>query len=63
MGMNDWRKDEITEKQKSYIADMQEFSEYPLPVFNGTTKGEAADYINKYTKLAHESSWGIEHGY
>ena len=61
--MNDWRKDEITEKQKSYIAEMQEFSEYPLPAFTGTTKGEAADYINKYTKLAHESSWGIEHGY
>ena len=48
-----WRNDPITEKQKQYIAEMQEFSEFPLPPFTGTTKGEASDYINKYIKQAH----------
>lgn len=51
----DWRFDPITEKQKAYILEMQEFSELPLPFFRGRTKGEAADYINRYIKIAHES--------
>lgn len=50
-----WRFDPITEKQKAYIFEMQEFSELPLPFFRGKTKGEAADYINRYIKIAHES--------
>ena len=54
---------EITDKQKQYIQEMYEFSEYPLPVFIGTTKEEAAEYIDKYSKFAHESTWGIENGY
>ena len=49
-----WRADPITEKQKAYILEMQEFSEFPLPLFTGKTKGEAANYINKYIKIAHE---------
>lgn len=49
-----WRDEAVTEKQIAYIRDMQEFSAYPIPVFTGTTKGEASDYINKYRKLAHE---------
>lgn len=61
--MNNWRDDNITEKQRAYILEMQEHSEYRLPEFTGTTKGEAADYINKWTKLAHESLWAIKHGY
>ena len=61
--MGNWRDEEITENQKRYIEEMNEFSEYPLPVFKGTTKGEASDYIDKWSKLAHESSWAIEHGY
>lgn len=61
--MGNWRNEEITENQKRYIEEMNEFSEYPLPVFDGTTKGEASDYIDKWSKLAHESSWAIEHGY
>ena len=61
--MKNWRDDAITEKQRAYILEMHEHSEYPLPKFTGTTKGEAADYINKWTKLAHESLWAIEHGY
>lgn len=61
--MKNWRDEAITEKQQAYIAEMQEFSQYPLPEFTGTTKGEAADYIDRWRKLAHESTWGIEHGY
>ena len=61
--MSDWRNDKITDKQKAYINDMKEFSPYPIPLFNGTTKGEASDYIDKYSKLASENTWAIEHGY
>jgi hypothetical protein len=59
----DWREKEITEKQKNYIMEMTEFSEYPLPPFKGKTRGEASNYINKYNKIAHESLWGILNGY
>ena len=58
-----WKNDPVTQKQLDYIAEMQEFSPYPLPSFTGTTKGEAAAYIDAWNKLAHESLWGIEHGY
>ena len=58
-----WRDDPATEKQLAYIQEMQEFSEFPLPSFEGKTKGEASDYINKYIEQAHEGTWGIEHGY
>ena len=61
--MNAWRLRPITEKQKECIADMQEYSQYPIPVFTGTTRGEASDYIEKWGELAHESTYGIEHGY
>ena len=61
--MSNWRNDKPTAKQLECIRDMQDYSEYPLPVFNGTTKGEASDYINEYGKIAHESIWAIEHGY
>lgn len=46
--------DKPTEKQLQYIADMQEFSCYPLPKFDGKTKKEASEYIEKWHKLAHE---------
>ena len=61
--MKDWRIDPITEKQKECIADMMEFSAYPIPRFTGTTKGEAADYIEKYGKLAHEDISSKTFGY
>lgn len=51
---HDWRSDPVTEKQKAYIAEMREFSEVLLPPFAGKTKGEAADYIDRYIKTAHE---------
>ena len=58
-----WRDKEPSEKQLNLIAEMQEFSEYPLPDFKGTTRGEAHDWIESNWKLAHESIWAIEHGY
>ena len=51
---HDWRSDPATDKQKAYIAEMQEFSKIPLPPFTGKTKGEAADYIDRHIKTAHE---------
>ena len=50
-----WRKKRITEKQKKCIEAMCEFSCYPLPAFTGTTRGDAADFITKYGKIAHEN--------
>lgn len=52
--MADWRKDPATEKQLTYIAEMQEFSDFPIPQFTGTTKGEASDYIDRWSMRAHE---------
>lgn len=50
----DWRSKPITDKQMEIINDMMEFTAYPIPKFTGTTRGEAADYIDEYGKLAHE---------
>lgn len=58
-----WRDDPITDKQKTLIDDMMEYSDYPLPQFTGTTKGEASDYIDKYGKLAHEDVNSQTFGY
>ena len=49
-----WRDEPPTTKQLKYIADMCEMSEYPLPLFTGTTKGEASDYISRWVGIAHE---------
>jgi len=54
-----WRELEITQKQADCIADMQEFSPYPIPKFEGKTRGEAADYIDRYGKMAHEDPFGF----
>ena len=61
--MEDWRSDPVTQNQLNLIKEMWEFSPYPLPEFEGTTKGEAKDYISKYWQMAHESTWGMENGY
>ena len=50
----DWRDKPITNKQMELINDMMEFTAYPIPKFTGKTRGEGADYIDKYGKLAHE---------
>lgn len=63
MKFADWKNEPATEKQLAYIAEMQEFSTFPIPKFTGTTKGEACNYIDKYSKIAHESDWAITHGY
>lgn len=61
--IRNWRDEPITEKQLQYIYDIQEFSIIDLPYFNGTTKGEACDYIEKYREFACMNPWAIEHGY
>ena len=60
--MNNWRSDLPTEKQIAYIKELQEFSEFPLPKFEGKTKGEASDYIDKWNKKAHEKFDYDSHG-
>lgn len=62
MGMLDWRNEPATERQLAYIAEMQEFSEFHIPAFIGKTKGEASDYINQYSKTAHEVFDVASHG-
>lgn len=58
-----WQDEPITEKQRQYIAEMEEFSIFGLPHFEGKTKGDAAEYIDKYRELAHKDLWATEHGY
>ena len=46
-----WRSDKPTYKQLNLIKDIEdEFGER----FNGTTKGEATDYIDKWLKVARQ---------
>lgn len=49
-----WRDEPITDKQLAYISFIQEFSEWPLPLFDGKTKGQAADWINENSWKAYE---------
>lgn len=53
--MADWRTDPATKKQLAYIQEMQEFSDFPIHQFTGSTKGEASDYIDRWSKTAHEA--------
>lgn len=59
----DWKNQPATEKQLEYIRYIQEFAIYPLPKFTGTTKGEAALYIDTHWKSAYKDNWATEHGY
>lgn len=61
--MISWRDKEPTKKQLDLIAEMQEFSEYLLPLFTGSNRGDAFDYIQKHGELSHESIWAMERGY
>ena len=61
--MKSWRDDPITQKQREFIEGAMDYSPYPLPKFEGTTKGEASDWISKYGRLAVEDDWAIERGY
>ena len=58
-----WRDKKPTEKQLRLIADIQEFSPYSPPLFRGTTRGKASDYIDKYGELAHEDINSPTYGY
>lgn len=42
---------------------MQRVSHFSLPQFDGKTKGEAWDYINKYSELTYINLWSIINGY
>jgi hypothetical protein len=53
----------MTKKQKEYIEEMQKVSHFPLPQFEGKTKGEAWNYINKYNELTYINLWSIINGY
>ena len=45
----DWKKDKPTQSQLNYIGKMTK--DYPwLPPFEGTTKSEAAEYIEKHKR-------------
>lgn len=61
--MTDWRNKPITDKQRECIKGIYENCEYSIPYFEGKTRGEASDYIDRYIKMSHESLWAIEHGY
>ena len=43
-----WTNEPATDKQLAYIEAMREYSPHHIPKFDGTTKGEAARYIDKY---------------
>lgn len=54
-----WEDEPMTEKQRALIAEMNEFSDFPLPEFNGSTKGEAAKWIDENMERAHTSDVDI----
>ena len=54
MNKFDWRNKPITDKQKKLICEMNEFSEFPIPKFTGSNRGDASDYINKYLSKSKE---------
>lgn len=53
-----WRNDPITDKQKRMISEMQEDAGMNgswIPPFNGTTKGDACDYIHDNLRTVYRS--------
>lgn len=61
-GKKSWRDDPTTKRQLAYIEEMCEYSTFPLPPFVGTTKGEACNYIGRWSKAAHEGFGFAGHG-
>ena len=59
----EWQKHPLTQSQRIYITKMM--NDHPeLPPFVGTTKGDAAIYIEKYKKkLQKTSKKGEQNGY
>lgn len=58
-----WKTERATEKQLKYIEDIQDRAIFPIEPFYGTTKEEAAHWINKYAGKTLNCAWAIEHGY
>ena len=52
--------DNPTKKQLDFIESLQDFC--GAPYFDGSTKQEASDYIDKYKFMA-AHDWSIENGY
>lgn len=50
---NNWRNDKITDKQKSLIEQIETILDIE---FEGTTKGEASDFISENIKEAQRES-------
>lgn len=62
--MRNWKNDPITEKQNQMIARIEEdamMNNAFIPPFDGKTKGDACDYINKYIHASHISAFNL-HG-
>ena len=43
-----WKRDFATQKQRSFIATMRQVTNNAIPTFDGTTKGEAYEFIDKH---------------
>ena len=56
-----WQEEPITKRQKFFVDRIWidgMMNGAPIPRFNGTTKGEASEYINMYRKQSHYSCDG-----
>lgn len=56
----------ITEKQRAFIEDMNEFCREKFDLDNSPTKEAASAYISRNIeeyKLQMTSNWALEHGY
>ena len=55
-----WRNDPVTEKQEQMIAAIEEnaiMNDAFIPPFDGSTKGEACDYIGNNIQLCHYAAY------
>lgn len=60
--MKTWHDDKPTKAQLDYIRHIWEESEIPLPPFTGTTKKEAAEWIDKNRYWAYHSVLNYNEG-
>lgn len=61
-----WRDKPMTEKQIEMIKNMYANTEIPIPKFEGRTRGEASDFIDKWLSTTHESilsCWDTTQGF
>lgn len=50
-----WKEDSVTQSQLRLIRRIVDESNFPLPQFDGKTKGQAAQWIEKYKDVARRS--------